>query len=63
MCGVVVALFFSPAVPKPYFSVIMATDDKILGAHDITAERQNLNGLYACEKYRERFMKLVTDLW
>lgn len=63
MGGVVIALFFSPAVPKPYFSVIMATDDKVLGAHDITTVRQNLNGLYACEQCRERIMKLVTDLW
>lgn len=53
MGGVVIALFL-PAVPKPYFSVIMATDDKVLGTHNITTERQNLNGLYACEWYRER---------
>ncbi len=36
--GVVIALFL-PAVPKPYFSVIMAADDEVLGAHNITTER------------------------
>lgn len=47
-CGVVIALFL-PAVPKPNFFVIMAADDEVLRAHNITTERQNLNGLYACE--------------